>query len=594
MDFSDHSSYFQINTKITNPIIRLFQTVSNRSTGKKEKFFSYLFLVILTFSVDAFAQVEMVNPSHSVYGYLERMMTMKVITDYNPANIPISREAVSSFLKIISDNQNKISNVDRKILKDYEVEFEYELTGGIKRSASLFKSLKNVFSDDRQKYLYAFNDSNATLFLDGLGNISQRESRGDSLGRHSITLGELGFRVRGTLYNSVGFYLRASNGQKLSGDSGDVRFARNTDPKLYAQYKFSYEQNNFDTFDGYLRYRTNGEWLALMVGRNPVYQGFGFIDRLFLSNNTVPFDYLRLDLGYKAVKYTFMYGSLRGDSLGRSLNAKNIATHRLDVQFSNAFRMGLYESVITANNPFSFTFLNPISFLTSAELSHASQSGQQNDNNSILGIDAMVIPARKFALQGSLLIDDLDFGKLFSSDTNDVTNKFAWQLGLLWSDAFTIPNLSLKTEYTYLDPFIYTHTSNKTTYTHWDLPLGHHLPPNSDEIALQLDYNISNRINLNLLYQHQRSANGIVTDSSGRVIINYGGNLNNASGYSYSHPEFLEGNRVNRDILTANFTWQFLRQFFIELKYVHRVFNNIDLGDKLKDDYGFATFRIDY
>ena len=76
---------------------------------------------------------------------------------------------------------------------------------------------------------------------------------------NSITLGELGFRVRGTLYNSVGYYLRASNGQKLDGDTDAVTFARKTDPKLFAQYKFEYEQKNFDTFDGYLRYQTDGE-----------------------------------------------------------------------------------------------------------------------------------------------------------------------------------------------------------------------------------------------------------------------------------------------------------------------------------------------
>lgn len=558
-----------------------------------KKYFTVILLLILFISGESYSQVELVNPSHPVYDFLQRMLTLELIPDYNPANIPISREAVSGFLKVIKDNQNRISKVDRKMLGDYEVEFEYELNGTLKKSASLFKSLKYTFSDDKQKYLYDYADSNATLFLDGLGSLSQRGSTGDSLGRNSITLGELGFRVRGTLYNSVGYYLRASNGQKLSGDSADVRFARNTDPRLFAQYKFKFEQRNFDTFDGYIRYRTSGEWLALMVGRNPVYQGFGFIDRLFLSNNTVPFDYIRLDLGYKAVKYTFMYGSLRGDSVGRTIDAKNISTHRLDVQFGNKFKVGFFESVITANNPFSFTFLNPINFLTSAELSKSSQAGKENDNNSLIGLDAMFIPARKIAVQGSLLIDDLEFSTLFK-DNSKVTNKFAWQLGVLWTDAFTLPNLELSTEYTKLDPFVYTHVSNKSTYTHWELPLGHHLPPNSDEIAFRLNYDITNRINLNLLYQHQRSAAGIVTDSLGRVIINYGGTLNNASGYANSTPEFLKGNRVNRDILTANLTWQFIRQFYIEILYVHRVFDNIFQNRKLTDDYAFATFRIDY
>lgn len=518
---------------------------------------------------------------------------MQIIPGYNPANIPLSRESVASFLKIIAENTNRITSVDKKLLKDFQVEFQYELTGNLKESAWLFKSFKNIISDNKQKYLYAYADTNATLFLDGLGDLSQRESRGDSIGRHSITLGELGFRVRGTLYNSLGYYLRASNGQKLAGDTGDVTFARNTDPKLYAQYKFQYEQRNYDTFDGYLRYRTDQNWLALTVGRNPVYQGFGFIDRLFLSDNTVPLDYIRLDLGYKSVNYTFMYGGLRGDSVGRPLDAKNIATHRLDIMFSDAFRMGFFESVVSSNSPFSFTFLNPVSFLTSAELNKSSQAGDNNSNNSIIGLDAEVIPVRNLAVQGSFLADDIEFSTLFENNSK-TTNKFAWQLGLLWTDAFTIPNLELRTEYTKLDPYVYSHVSNKSTYTNWNLPLGHHLPPNSDEIAVKFDYNITNRIILNVLYQHQRSANGIETDSAGRVIVNYGGQIDNASGYSYSNPEFLKGNRINRDIIKTTFSWQFIRQFYLEFLYVHRIINNIYQNVKFTDDYAFAVFRIDY
>ena len=557
------------------------------------KLFTVIIIFLFSFLNKSYSQVELVPPDNPVYNYLQRMLVMNVITDYNPANIPVSRETVSAYLKIIESKQDRISSTDRKLLNDFSTEFEYDLKGSVKKSSSLFKEVKNIFSDDRQKYLYTYNDSNATLFLDALGSVSQRGSDGDSIGKNSILLGELGFRVRGTLFNSVGYYLRATNGQKLSGDTDDVNFARYTDPKLYAQYKFQYERRNFDTFDGYLRYRTNKNWLALTVGRNPVYQGFGFIDRLFLSNNTVPFDFLKLDLAYKAVSYSFLYGSLRGDSLGIPLDAKNLSTHRLDVRFSDAFRMGFFESVSIANSPFSFTFLNPVSFLTSAELNKASQPGDNNVNNSIIGIDMMVIPLKNLAVQGSFLVDDLEFSTLFKSNAQ-ITNKFAYQIGLMWANAFSIPNLDLKTEYTHLDPFVYSHVSNKTNYTNWGLPLGHHLEPNSDEAAIKLDYNITNRVKINLLYQHQRSANGIVTDSLGRVIVNYGGNINNATGYSYSDPAFLKGNRIDRDIITANLSWQFIRQFFIEVKFVQRFINNIYQNKKFNDKYYFATLRIDY
>ncbi|MBK7157720.1 MAG: hypothetical protein IPH77_03985 [Ignavibacteria bacterium] len=257
------------------------------------KLFTVIIIFLFSFLNKSYSQVELVPPDNHVYNYLQRMLVMNVITDYNPANIPVSRETVSAYLKIIESKQDRISSTDRKLLNDFSTEFEYDLKGSVKKSASLFKEVKNIFSDDRQKNLYSYNDSNATLFLDALGSVSQRGSDGDSIGKNSILLGELGFRVRGTLFNSVGYYLRATNGQKLSGDTDDVNFARYTDPKLYAQYKFQYERRNFDTFDGYLRYRTNKNWLALTVGRNPVYQGFGFIDRLFCQ--TIPYHLIFLN-----------------------------------------------------------------------------------------------------------------------------------------------------------------------------------------------------------------------------------------------------------------------------------------------------------
>ncbi|MBK6506605.1 MAG: hypothetical protein IPG02_13290 [Ignavibacteria bacterium] len=78
------------------------------------------------------------------------------------------------------------------------------------------------------------------------------------------------------------------------------------------------------------------------------------------------------------------------------------------------------------------------------------------------------------------------------------------------------------------------------------------------------------------------------------MIVNYGGDINNASGYSRSDPEFLKGNRIDRDIITANFSWQFLRQFYIDIYYVHRMINNIYQNQKFNDDYGFLTLSIDY
>ena len=104
---------------------------------------------------------------------------------------------------------------------------------------------------------------------------------------------------------------------------------------------------------------------------------------------------------------------------------------------------------------------------------------------------------------------------------------------MIYSEPFGINDLTATLEYTLLDPFVYSHRSNSSNYTNWGISLGTALPPNSDEIALELNYYLTNRVTINFLYKHQRSgegfldANGNLTfDDEVPIIRNYGGDVN--------------------------------------------------------------------
>ena len=146
-----------------------------------------LFLLILFISANTiFAQVEMVPVGHSVYKFLKRMQLEGFIPEYNSASLPISRGEVAEYLLQIANDKeqitnskeqitnskeqriNKINSVDRRILEDYMVEFGYDINKDLRKTASLFKG-GNIFDDDKQKYLYAFADSNVNLFLLSIG-----------------------------------------------------------------------------------------------------------------------------------------------------------------------------------------------------------------------------------------------------------------------------------------------------------------------------------------------------------------------------------------------------------------------------------------
>jgi len=554
------------------------------------------FVVIANF---LYSQVDLVPPSHPVYEYLKRMQLLNIIEDYNSSVIPVSRQQVAGYLKIIGSKKEKLNGIDKAVLSDYLIEFEYDINKELKSDYSLLKKFdfNGIFSDKKQKYLYNYTDSNSAFFLDVTGFISQRNSTGDSLKKHSISLGELGIRARGTLFDAVGFYLRMSNGQKIKGNEEDIEMSIVTSPKLSANTKYRYENNNFDTYEGYLRYSTKDEWFSIMAGKEALMTGFGYVDKLFLSDNTVPFSYIKVDLKYKSLHYYYIYGSLKGDSLGFDLSTKNIAAHRLNINFSNNFRIGFFESLIISESPFNFTFLNPVIFLRSADYNAGELVGG-NRNNALMGIDMEIHPVRKLAFQASLLIDDLNFSTLFSKKVksgipggND--NRFGLQLGGIWTDAFAIPSLTAAFEYTRLDPFVYSHRTNKSQYTNWALPLGHNLQPNADEFAVKLSSFIYSRLNVKLTYKHQRTA-GRIFMRGDTLIQNFGGSINRGDGDMVRENIFLQGDRVDKDILILDFTWQPLRQYFIDFKYQYSYNNLIYASKKYKDSFFFLTARVDF
>lgn len=536
------------------------------------------------------SQIELVPVSHKVYPFLNVLHKKGIIENYNNANIPFDRKQVTGYLSGINKNISELTNSEKSLLNELLIEFSYDMERSMDKSVSLFTNftLGNLITDTKQKYLYSFADSNASFFLDGTAFISHRRFESESFNKTHLTIGEYGFRVRGSLYNHVGYYLRVSSGQQLNGDRYSRTAASDYDPKLHSTLKFISEKY-FETYEGYLRFASNNNALSFTLGREAVNMGTGYIDKLFVGSNSAPFDFGKIDLGYKGIKYSFLYGNLRGDSLGVTLESKNIINHRLDISFSNSFKLGVYEAVITANTPISFTYMNPLSFLFSADLNAA----KGNESNSMIGLDLEILPLKNIGFQSSFLIDDFDF-KLIGKDTPESNNnRFGWQFGLFYAGTFGIENLSSAVEYTHLDPFTYSHKSNKSQYAHWSLPLGHALKPNSDEIAVKFDYLISGRLKTSLKFQYQRTGQGFDYDNTGKLVRNYGADINHGEGLYLAKAHFLDGNRVNNSILTVNIIFEPIKQYFIDLTYVGWMIDKKYKSEKFTDHFFYLTVSTD-
>jgi hypothetical protein len=156
------------------------------------------------------------------------------------------------------------------------------------------------------------------------------------------------------------------------------------------------------------------------------------------------------------------------------LGKKYAALHHLDLAVTKWLNVGLFEGIVFGRRDrFEFGYLNPVIFYRSIE--------QQNGSidNAVAGLDAKANVANHFQFYGQLLIDEFKLSELRRKWWG---NKFAYQLGVKYIDAFGISNLDLQAEWNRVRPFTYSHNDSIADYSHQNQPLAHPLGANFNEM----------------------------------------------------------------------------------------------------------------
>ena len=121
------------------------------------------FILFFSATINLFAQTEYVLASNPVYNFLERMETLHIIQRYNSLEIPKPRNEISAYLKEIITNREKLDNADKRLLIDFEAEFELELYGTLKRSEKLIGGDHLNLLSQGEKYLYFVQDRKSVV-----------------------------------------------------------------------------------------------------------------------------------------------------------------------------------------------------------------------------------------------------------------------------------------------------------------------------------------------------------------------------------------------------------------------------------------------
>jgi len=559
-------------------------------------------VMFIAFSQPIHAQAENVPATHPVYAFLKRMEIKGILKNYHDGILPLTRRRIAEFLMNVREAEDQLTIVERNILADFFVEFQFDIFKSLDTYHSLFDSpetgmgrIAAEFFSEKEKFLYAYTDTNVSFFVDGLLTLDARRSTGDALGRARAGFVQFGGRIRGTIFDNLGYYLQGTNAQFWGSREVLLRdrilsqsFTLNEAPDI----------QNFDFVEGYARY--DAGIVALQVGRERILWGNGYGDKMIVSDNVRVFDFVRADAEYKSIKYTFVHAWLLGqrsqviftlptDTTFRfyePVNAdKYFAAHRLAISPTSFLDIGFQEMAIYSYRSPDLAYLNPITLIESA------QRSRDERDNVLWSFDIQLRPFKRLELYGSVVFDDINFPRW---GTNSVQNKNAFQAGLITVDPFDILNTVAVVEYTRIEPYTFSHNrSRDNNYGSGGRILGHHIGPNSDSWFFRLDWFLTHRLSASFRIEIQREGENIY--GADTLVKNVGGDFlqPHRQGKDPETKEFLGGNFTRTQRFQAYATYEFVNEVFFDLRY-EMTRRSPAVGRKMVDhDFGIAL-RLDF
>ncbi|MEO5783349.1 MAG: hypothetical protein ABIQ07_08770, partial [Ginsengibacter sp.] len=307
---------------------------------------------------------------------------------------------------------------------------------------------------------------------------------GTSSGGNGIYLNTRGVNARGMIANRVGFSALITENQEKGPDFFQARTNMFRAVPGVGFYK-PFKKNGYDYFDarGYITFNA-AKFIDFQFGYDKNFIGNGYRS-LFLSDYGNSYLFLKINTRIWKFNYENIFMELMpqfkksGDNL---LDRKYQALHHLTFNISKSITVGLFEGVTFGRrNYFDFQYLNPIIFLRPIESSNGSSDKAK------VGFDFKANVANRLQFYGQFLLDEFVLSKLRNDPTNYV-NKYGYQLGAKYVDAFGIANLDLQVESNRVRPFVYSHYDSVSNYTHYNQPMAHPLGANFQEFVGILKY----------------------------------------------------------------------------------------------------------
>lgn len=440
------------------------------------------------------------NPAMDLQGWvmdtLEKLEVSGITDGFHRHSLPLSRYDIAKIIKQsqmkINSGEVTISQIDRKLLEKLKREFDSEL-----------------------EHINIFNQKSTTiqesdLRVDGqIRGTDELIAPGLQTGFH-YTVGNRNSKL--TVYSE----LEVSNFEQRQDfvesfflpkppallKSADQRYER-----WHADYIVDFKRS-------YLQYMVSAfgkTEFDLLVGRDYIYWGASPYQSVGISDNSPPFELIRLTgtipCKFGTLKATSFSAQLNStwydDGTNRYLAKRYLSARRLDYLFSDWLELGISESVIYGGDAqtVDWHYLNPIIPY------YAVQYNAVKDDNLMLGFDGSVKPIVGLRLYAEWLADDFQY----QSDSND-PHAVTWLAGFEWYPHLLKRQLGVNSEYVRVNRWAYTHLIPDNEFTHFGTMIGHPIGTDADIFTIGVSYDVTSSARIITRFNHQRNGEADITD----------------------------------------------------------------------------------
>jgi len=472
-----------------------------------------LFSLLLICSISLQAQVIWENPKYEIYGFLSRQAQKGNIQLFDFTE-PISRKEIALHLSSLRDSLQKLSITERKELEFYQKEYS-------EFSNQLTDTLRFLKKDDAGRWRFISINKKDYLFRgDPILTLATIQSKNSSVFKKGNGIqfwGQIGKHI--AYQASFEDITESGTGldslKKFTSEPGIVR---TSDAKPNAK-TLNYSD---------LRAGISYSWQSgsLILAKDQLLTGYGENGRLILSDKAPAYPFIRLD--YQPLKWlSFNYSnawlqsniidSARTYSNGNTVYGgkretyvpKFMATHSLNLFPVKGLALSLGESIIYSDR-LDIGYLIPIMFFKAYD-HYASKYKISTGSNGQFFFQASSrnnIPNTH--LYSTLFIDEIRLSSVFNRQKS--RNQLGFNIGASVTDVF-LPYLTLGSEYTRVNPFVYQNLIAAQTYTSQGYSLGDWMGNNADRLIIFVKYTPLARLKTQFQIQKiRKGAAGTIED----------------------------------------------------------------------------------